>query len=445
MLLYFITQIDIEILFYLLKSKIQTKKPIMIDYPNILDIIFDKLLNNSIKPIIIGGYVRDFLLKKESKDIDIELYGISSFSKLEKILEEFGDVNSVGKSFGVCKLRVNNLDLDFSFPRSDSKIDRGHKGFEIKVDSSLDFKTATSRRDFTINAIGYDIQTKEILDPFNGQEDLKNRILKAVNIEKFKEDPLRVLRAVQFSSRFNLSIDNELFITCQNMIKDSLLNELPKERIFIEIQKLLLKSSSPSSGIKLLNSLGGFSYFTEFKNINTAGLEKIYQAVDTMSSLKIANSKTNTMLMLSVLCYLLPADKCETFLSKLSNDKSLFNNILSLLKHQNDINFEIFSDYDIYILATKVTIEEFILFSLAISQTKIEAENINSLKIRAKELGVLHEKAEAIIQGKDIISFGIKPSKEFSIILDRAYKAQISGNFKTKEEAYSWLKRELDT
>ena len=415
----------------------------MIDYPNELNIIFDKLLNNSIKPIIIGGYVRDFLLKKESKDIDIELYGISSFTKLEKILEEFGDVNSVGKSFGVCKLRVNDLDLDFSFPRRDSKIGNGHKGFEIKIDSSLDFKTATSRRDFTINAIGYDIKTKKILDPFNGQEDLKNKTLRAVDIKKFGDDPLRILRAIQFSSRFNLSIDNELFITCKNMIKNSLLGELPKERVFIEIQKLLLKSPSPSWGIKLLNSLGAFNYFTEFKNMNIPELEKTYKAVDTMGSLKTANSKTNIILMLAVLCYQLSAEKCETFLFKLSNDKSLFNRILSLLKHQNDINFEQFSDYDIYVLATKITIEEFVLFSIAISQTKIKSENINNLKIRAEELGVLHKKAKAIVQGKDIISFGLKPSEEFSKILDRAYTAQISGAFVTKEEAYLWLKKEL--
>ena len=415
----------------------------MIDYPNKLNIIFDKLLNCSIRPVIIGGYVRDYILKKESKDIDIELYGISSFAKLENILEEFGDVNSVGKSFGVCKLRVDDLDLDFSFPRRDSKIDNGHRGFKIKIDSSLDFKTATSRRDFTINAIGYDIKTKKILDPFNGQEDLKNKTLRAVDIKKFGDDPLRILRAVQFSSRFNLSIDNELFITCKNMIKNSLLDELPKERIFIEVQKLLLKSPSPSWGVKLLNSLGAFNYFTEFKNMNIPELEKTYRAVDTMSSLKTANSKTNTILMLAALCYLLPADKCETFLFKLSNNKSLFNRILSLLKHQNDIDFEQLSDYDIYTLATKITIEEFVLFSIAISQTKIESKHINNLKIRAQELGVLHEKAKAIIQGKDIISFGIKPSKEFSKILDRAYTAQISGAFVTKEEAYLWLKKEL--
>ena len=133
----------------------------MIDYPNELNIIFDKLNNYSIKPIIIGGYVRDFLLNKSSKDIDIELYGIASYEKLEKLLQEFGSVNSVGKSFGVCKLQFDDLDLDFSLPRIDSKINKGHKGFEIQTDETLDFITATSRRDFTINAIGYDVIEKK--------------------------------------------------------------------------------------------------------------------------------------------------------------------------------------------------------------------------------------------------------------------------------------------
>jgi len=417
----------------------------MIDYPNKLDVIFDKLLYSSITPIIIGGYVRDFLLKIESKDIDIELYGISSFEKLEEILKEFGNVNSVGKSFGVCKLRVNDLDLDFSFPRIDSKIDNGHKGFEVKIDSSLDFKTAASRRDFTINAIGYDIKTKKILDPFNGQEDLKNKILRAVDIKKFSDDPLRVLRAVQFSSRFSLSIDNELFIACKNMMNESLLNELPKERIFIEIQKLLLKSPAPSSGIKLLNSLGGFNFFTEFKDFYSDELEKIFVAVDRMSSHKTVNKTTNTVLMLSVLCYQLSLKECETFLSKLTNNKSLCSKVLSLVEYQNYIDFHKFKNYDLYMLATKVNIEEFILFSYSILSSKTELENINKLKTRAEELGVLNKKAEAILQGKDIINLGVKPSKEFSKILDKAYTAQISAIFQTKEEALIWLKKELFT
>lgn len=415
----------------------------MLDYPNKLNNIFDKLVINSITPVIIGGFVRDFLLQIESKDIDIELYGIDSYLKLEEILEEFGDVNSVGKSFGVCKLRVDDLDLDFSFPRIDSKIDKGHKGFNIQVDSLLDFKTATSRRDFTINAIGYDIKKKEILDPFNGREDLKHKVLKAVDIEKFRDDPLRVLRAVQFSSRFSLSLDNELFLTCKKMIKDFLLDELPRERVFMEIKKLLLKSSTPSTGIKLLKEIGAFDFFTELSALNSADFEKTLRAVDTMSSLKTEDETTNTVLMLALMCYKLPLNKCENFLTKLTNDKSLSNEILSLIKYQSYINFQEFTDYNIYLLATKIDIEKFILFQKAIIET--QKQEIDNLKNRAKELGILNKKAEAILHGKDIIKLGEKPSKEFSKILDRAYQAQISGIFKTEEEAYVWLKKELLT
>lgn len=417
----------------------------MIDYPNKLNIIFDKLLKKSIKPIIVGGFVRDFLLKKESKDIDIELYGIKSFSKLEEILEEFGDVNSFGKSFGVCKLKVDNLDLDFSFPRTDSKTSKGHKGFQVEFDSSLDFKTATSRRDFTINAIAFDIQAKKILDPFNGINDLKNKILKAVDLNKFSDDPLRILRAVQFSSRFNLSIDDELFKICKEMINNSLLNELPKERIFLEIQKLLLKSPSPSSGIKLLKELGAFKFFVEFNDLNIDDYNSTLKAVDRISSLKTLNDKTNNFLMLSLLCYKLSTNNAQSFLSKLTTNKSLITKVLVSLKHKNSLNFNNFIDYDIYLLATKVNIEEFILFLRATCTSQKDIKGISRLYTRAGELNVLNAQTEALLRGKDILNFGIKPSKEFSDILARAYSAQISGEFKNREQALEWLKKVLLT
>jgi tRNA nucleotidyltransferase (CCA-adding enzyme) len=212
----------------------------MIDYPSKLDTIFDKLKSHGIRPIIVGGYIRDYLVDIESKDIDIELYGISSFTKLQNILKEFGSVNVVGKSFGVCKLYFEEYDLDFSFPRSDNKVKSGHRGFEITIDTTLDFKTATSRRDFTMNSVGYDVVERKILDPFGGLDDFKNKTLKALNLESFGEDPLRFLRAVQFATRFELKIENDLFSICKDMVTNGLLEELPKERIFEEIKKLLL-------------------------------------------------------------------------------------------------------------------------------------------------------------------------------------------------------------
>ena len=144
----------------------------LLEYPDKLNILFDKLENHDIRPIIVGGYVRDFFLKKPSKDIDIELYGVKSLKQLEGILEEFGSVNNVGKSFGVCKLSLNDLDIDFTLPRRDNKIAPGHSGFLIEFDNTLDFTTASSRRDFTMNAIGFDIKKQKFLDPYNDRSNI---------------------------------------------------------------------------------------------------------------------------------------------------------------------------------------------------------------------------------------------------------------------------------
>ncbi|MDF1878921.1 CCA tRNA nucleotidyltransferase, partial [Sulfurimonas sp. SAG-AH-194-C20] len=198
----------------------------MFEYPKKLDIIFDKMYSLGIQPIIVGGFIRDKILHTDSKDIDIELYGLDSLEILENTLQEFGHINTVGKSFGVCKLEFYDLDLDFSLPRTDSKVAAGHKGFHVTTNKNLDFKTASSRRDFTINSMGYDVKEKKLLDPFNGQKDIQNKILRSVDIEKFAQDPLRILRGIQFSSRFNFVLDEKLLTLFKILIEKKALQEL---------------------------------------------------------------------------------------------------------------------------------------------------------------------------------------------------------------------------
>ncbi|MEA2074071.1 MAG: CCA tRNA nucleotidyltransferase [Campylobacterota bacterium] len=410
----------------------------MIDYPNNLNIIFDKLDKFSIKPIIIGGYIRDKILNLDSKDIDIELYGIDSLLKLESILEEFGDVNSVGKSFGVCKLKVDDLDIDFSLPRTDSKVSQGHRGFSIQTDTTLDFKTATSRRDFTINAIGYDVIEKKILDPFDGREDLKNRVLKAVDILKFEEDPLRVLRAVQFAARFHFSLDEKLFIKCEDMIKRDCLNELAKERIFEEIAKLLLKSKKPSLGILLLKNLSGFLYFKEFSLLTTKEFEQTLLCLDYQASVSFDKKKITTMLCL--LTYYHSKTDMLAFLKRLSDKKELTNELMLLKENQNSLDIYKSSDYDLYKLASNVDLELYLSILNAVTLAK-KRDQILKLKKRARDLGILNTKAEELLKGRDLIKLGLKPSKEFSHLLKEAYEAQILGRFTTYEEATLWLKK----
>ena len=414
----------------------------MIDYPNKLNIIFDKLDKYSIKPIIVGGYIRDKLLNLDSKDIDIELYGIDSLQELETILEEFGEVNSVGKSFGVCKLQFEELDIDFSLPRTDNKVSEGHRGFKITTDSSLDFKTASSRRDFRVNSMGYDVKEKKLLDPFSGRVDIQNHILQAVDILKFDEDPLRVLRAVQFTSRFNFVLSRELFLKCKDMIHNGVLDELPKERIFVEIQKLLLKSPKPSQGLSLLKELGGFTYFQELAILSETKFSRLLERVDFLAKQKIENQNRKLALFLTLISSDMSEEKSLTFLGSLTDKKELLSEVISMHKKQTLILKNI-KDYDLYRLAMFVNIESFMYFYEALHLGK-EIQTINRLRDRAKELNIFHHKAEALLQGRDLIALGLKPSTEFSKLLNEAYEAQMHSLFTSHKEALLWLKKRVN-
>ena len=415
----------------------------MLQYPKKLDIIFDKLLRLSIEPIIVGGYVRDYFLHKVSKDIDIELYGIASYSELENILSEFGKVNSVGKSFGVCKLNAANMQLDFSLPRRDSKITTGHTGFNIEVDQTLDFKTATSRRDFTINSVGYSIRRQKILDPFHGLNDLESKVLKAVDISKFSQDPLRVLRAVQFSARFDFNLDEELFALCKKMIQHSVLHELPKERIFEEFKKLFLKSQHPSKGLLLLKDLGAFDFFIELNTLTKSAFNQTLKSIDKMASLHISNNKTNITLMFCVVCYQLEEKQISSFLDKFSKNKKFLKTILLFIEYKDKINLNSFSSYDVYKLATQLSIENFCFFLSAIYVEKKDLQNVLKLRKLAKSVNVLEHPAKALLQGKDLVSHGLEPSPKFSTLLNAAYEAQIQGKFSTHDAGLHYLEATL--
>jgi len=340
----------------------------MIKYPKKLNAIFSKLKTHHITPIIIGGYVRDFFLNIDSKDIDIELYGINSLEKVITILEEFGSVNLVGKSFGICKLNLDGLELDFSLPRKDSKISSGHKGFKVKTDGFLSFKEAAQRRDFTINAIGYDPISKKILDPFDGQKDLKNRILKAIDLEKFGEDPLRVLRGVVFCARFEMEMDNQLKKLCSSMIKQDMLEELEAQRIFQEIKKLLTKSKKPSIGFQLLKELSS----NKLLNMTKSDFKKFLELTNKITTLQLTQKQLN----------------------------KLTNIILTIINNST-------------------------------CQSSLEKELVNITN------------PPPILQGRDLIELGLTPSKEFSIILNKAYQAQLKGEFSEVSSAKKYLKRLL--
>jgi tRNA nucleotidyltransferase (CCA-adding enzyme) len=199
------------------------------------------------RTLFVGGWVRDHLSDRASKDIDLEVYGLQA-ETLQPLLEQIDRVNTVGESFTVYKVGP----LDVSLPRRESKTGRGHRGFTVTGDPYLSINEAARRRDFTINAIAWDPLTNEFLDPYLGRDDLARGILRMVDSRTFGDDSLRVLRAIQFAARFNLVIDDATKATCRTIP----LHDLPPERIWGEVEKFLLRSSRPSVGFALALELG---------------------------------------------------------------------------------------------------------------------------------------------------------------------------------------------
>jgi len=277
--------------------------------------------------------------------------------------------------------------------------------------------------------MGYDVKKKKLLDPFNGLSDLNSSLIKAVDLQKFIEDPLRVLRAIGFASRFDFKLDKALFLKCKEMIQENVLKELPKERIFTELQKLLLKSSQPSLGLELAKKLEIKNYFGEYQTLSQID----YFAID-----KTSNDKTDILIFLT----LLYDKKCFHHIYNITNEVKLIKNIKLFLELKDTFSLDSFNDYQLYILATKVNIE---LFSFYLNATYLgeQKDSIQKMRKRAEELNILRDQVPPIIQGRDLISLGFKPSKEFKNILDETYTMQIKGFLNTKKEAEIYLKNYL--
>jgi tRNA nucleotidyltransferase (CCA-adding enzyme) len=200
------------------------------------------------RALMVGGCVRDCLMGIRPKDWDLEVYGLEP-ARLRKLLESFGRINVVGESFTVYKIGSH---LDVSLPRRERKSGRGHRGFIVEGDPAMSIEEAARRRDFTINAILEDPLTGDIIDPFKGRVDIQNQMLRAVSRETFAEDSLRVLRAAQFAARFEFDIEPETIELCRTID----LKDLPRERLWGEMEKLLLHARRPSIGLKWLYELG---------------------------------------------------------------------------------------------------------------------------------------------------------------------------------------------
>lgn len=200
------------------------------------------------RAMLVGGCVRDELMGFEPTDWDLEVYGVES-NELRALLDRFGDVQAVGEAFAVYRV---GRDLDVSLPRRERKTGHGHRGFVIEGDPGMSFEEACSRRDFTINAILKDPLTDEVVDPFSGRADIEKKLLRHVSNLTFADDSLRVLRAAQFAARLEFDIAPETIAICKGID----VTDLPKERVWGELEKLALRAMRPSIGLRWFYELG---------------------------------------------------------------------------------------------------------------------------------------------------------------------------------------------
>jgi tRNA nucleotidyltransferase (CCA-adding enzyme) len=448
--------------------------------PPIITKIADDILALGGTSLLVGGSVRDHFLGIVHKDFDIEVYGISTMQGLQKIIEKYGTVNIVGKSFGVLKFCNKDLEIDFSLPRTESKIGNKHIDFSIKCDGNLPFDVAFRRRDFTVNAIGFNILTKEIIDPYGGLIDLKNRILRHIDDKSFIEDSLRVYRAAQFCARFGFILFGKTEKLCADMVSFGALDYLPKERIFWEFNKLLLKSPKPSIGFEILKRVNALRYFPELLALVGVLQNPEYHpegdvwvhtmmSVDEMAKLKTGNDKRDLVLLFAILCHDFGKPATTTllngklishnhdnagveptilFLKRLTDDKSLIESVIPLVKYHL-APFALYRDKSsksaVRRLALKVNIENLVLVAKADTFgrtlkniTFFEGEWLLDM---AKMLNVEKYPVKNFIGGKDLIELGLKPSKDFKRLLDYAYNLQLDEKVVNKSEAIDFIKK----
>ena len=428
------------------------------------------------RALLVGGCVRDGLLGKEPKDFDIECFGISA-ADLQRTLEAEFELDLVGVSFGIIKLK--HVDIDVAMPRRETKLGLGHRAFGMEYDPTLTVEEASARRDFTVNAIYRDPLTDEILDPWNGRADLERRILRHVS-PHFTEDPLRVLRGMQFVARFGLTPAPETVEICRGMTPEG----LAPERLFEEWAKLLVKGVAISKGLEFLRATGWVKYYPELERLIGCGQDPEWHpegdvwnhtlcCLDAFARERDGRRDSeaeNLVVGLAVLCHDFGKPACTaydpvrgrirslghdeagveptlSFLRRLTNEERLLREVPPLVRlHMRPFAMwkDRSSDGAIRRLAAKVVrIDRLIRVAAADDAGRppypSEPEPLKWLAREAERLKVADSAPKPLVQGRDLIALGMKPGVAFGKILKAAYEAQLDGKFMTREDGVKFV------
>ncbi|MBR2094405.1 MAG: CCA tRNA nucleotidyltransferase [Fibrobacter sp.] len=416
------------------------------DIPNRLLSIAENIRSAGGRAFLVGGWVRDAFLGRDCRDYDIEVYDLTQ-DELVPILKKYGRTNLVGKAFGVIHLAMKGLSLDFSFPRTESKVGYGHRGFVVHTDEKLSFKEAALRRDFTINAMGMELPELTLCDPYGGIDDLKKGLLRHVG-PAFVEDSLRILRGVQFASRFALTLAPETVELCRTLT----LADLSVERLFEEFKKWLLKPGKPSLGLRAFLDIRLNDFFPEVLPLRESW-EDLGEMLDNMecereklaaAGMALSESQSMEFAFASFL-----SGRPETslkFLERITNETHLLKNVPLLLGAYSNLPLGIVNDApQLRRLAVKLGGLKLLCLLAKATPRKFyaeagDAEFPEKLWRVATDFGLLEAAPQPYLTGKMLMELGVKPGKQMGEIIKQSFELQLDGKITNAEEAVEWVR-----
>jgi len=425
---------------------------------------------------LVGGAVRDALRGEPVPDLDAEIYGIPE-QQLEKILKKVGPCDLVGRSFAVWKMK--GLPLDISLPRRERAYGPGHKDFTIEADPFLSIAEAARRRDFTINALHWDPLNGELADPTGGLSDLKAGILRHTS-PQFSEDPLRVLRAMQFVARFDLTVAPETAELCRALTP----HDLPPERLFEEWRKLLVSGKRPSLGLSFLKDVDWIRYFPELAELIDCPQdpqwhpegdvwEHTLHCLDAFAERRIGEPREDLIVGLGVLCHDLgkPAttvfwdgrwrspqheavgeQPTRSFLARLTRETALIESVVDLVvTHMRP--YQLYQagagDAAVRRLAVRVgRIDRLVRVAEADARgrppEKVETFAAGEwLLERAEALALADRQPEPIVRGRHLASLGMPPGPAMGELIKELFELQLDGIFSDLESGLSLARQKL--
>lgn len=436
------------------------------------------------RALVVGGAVRDALLGANPKDVDIEVYGAT----LEQLTDALAGyrLDLVGKSFGVIKVNLGGgVFLDLSVPRRDNRTGTGHRDFVVTFDPTITPREAAGRRDFTLNAMGYDPETGELHDYYGGLAHLQARVLEATT-EAYKEDALRVLRGMQFVGRFGLTATQRTLEMSREMRQD--FAALPVERLYEEWLKLAAKAKHPKMAMEFLQNAGWLSLFPEVAALvgvpqdpewHPEGDAWVHTLFVMEAAVEVAErenlcTEDRVTLLLSALTHDLGKPSttvqrekkgemrwtaygheaasvplAKNFLTSVGMPKSVIEKVLPLVANHMAPHMakDGVSTKQVRKLSERCAPSNIAMLALLCESdssgrpplAKGRPVEVQRLLDKASEQQVVNKPMERLVKGQDLLDRGMAPSPVIGDWVRRAWDAQMENKFSTREESQDWL------